>query len=147
MSEHWGSRDDASWWPGAIAADQQLQHHLHQQQLAAAAHQMQQDARSTAAAAATHDLFTYKMANSFQNVATTVSNASSTSPIGAAGIRGYDYRLGGGMTGGNPPMSAPAQAAQWWYGSQMDGAMQNCLQNSMQNMQSSQATVIAHYII
>lgn len=138
MSEHhrgaWGTRDEAMWWPGAIAADQQtLQHHqhlLHQQQLA-----VQQQAQIDAAnssASATQQLFSYKMASSFQNPTTTVSNATSTSPVGAAGIRGYDY----GMTGGNPTMSAPAPAAQWWYPPGNMDNMHNTLLNA-QNLQNN----------
>lgn len=149
MSEHhrgsWGGRDDAVWWPGAIAADQQsLQHHqhlLHQQQMAAqqVMQQQQEVARSTAAAAATHQLFSYKMASSFQNPATTISSVSSTSPVGAASVRGYDYRLGGGVSGGNPTMTTPAQAAQWWYSSAMDNNMQNSMQNNLQNSMQQQS--------
>ncbi|KAI4462663.1 high mobility group protein dsp1 [Holotrichia oblita] len=140
MSEHnrgaWGVREDGMWWPGAITADQQqsLQQHqqiLHQQQQLAA----QQLQSSTSSAPTQQQIFSYKMASSFQNPST---NVSSTSPIGAAGIRGYDYRLGGGM-GGNPAMSGPTPASQWWYPSAMDSSMQNSLQNNipqnnMQNM-------------
>ncbi|XP_017786183.1 PREDICTED: high mobility group protein DSP1 [Nicrophorus vespilloides] len=161
MSEHhrgnWGGREDGMWWSGAVAADQQtLQHHqhmLHQQQLAAgqpppqqqqppsqapqqqqSQQQQQQQQISTAAPTQQEQIFSYKMASSFQNPATTISNVSSTSPVGAAGIRGYDYRLGGGMAGGNPAMSAPAPAAQWWYPSAMDNSMQS---NNMQQPQNN----------
>lgn len=154
MSDHqgaWGPRQDqGAWWSGgAVAADQQqaLQQHQHMMHT----HQMgnhqqvpqqqqqqqpppQHDPRSTAGP--TMHEYSYKMANSFQNSATTVSNVSSTSPIGAAGIRGYDYRLGGGnMTGGHPAMSGPPAGAQWWYPNPMDN-MQNHQQNNMQTMPS-----------
>lgn len=137
MSEHnrgaWGVREDGNmWWPGSItAADQQsLQQHqqiLHQQQQLAA-----QQLQSTSAPTQ-QQIFSYKMASSFQNAPTTISNVTSTSPIGAAGIRGYDYRLGGGM-GANPSMTGATPASQWWYPSAMDSSMQNNLQNS-NNMQ------------
>lgn len=143
----WGGREDGMWWPGSLATDQQALHQQHllhqQQQLAAAQQQAMQDARSTASSTQ-QPHFSYKMASSFQNPATTVSNVSSTSPIGAAGIRGYDYRLGGG----NPAMSNPVTAAQWWYPSAMDNSMQNSIasmqnsiactmQNSLQSMHQS----------
>lgn len=78
--------------------------------------------------------FSYKMASSFQNPATTVSNVSSTSPVGAAGVRGYDYRLGGNMTGGNPAMGGPAPQGQWWNPQTMDYLQSGMQQSNMQNM-------------
>lgn len=101
--------------------------------------QQQEIARSTAAAAATHQLFSYKMASSFQNPTTTavVSNVSSSSP-GGVSMCGYDYRLGGGMAGGSPNMT---NAQQWWYVSpNMDNNMQNNM-NSMQNLQQNVQSV------
>ena len=97
MSEHhrgaWGTREDAAvWWPGA--ADYQ-QHLLHQQQ----------QQHGTASTAATQPLFSYKMASSFQNPATSVSTSPSC-------MRGYDYG-GGGSTGTMPPR--PGGDSQWWY--------------------------------
>ncbi|KAG5876266.1 hypothetical protein JTB14_013003 [Gonioctena quinquepunctata] len=130
MSEHraWGGRDDGLWWPGAIATDQQtMQQHLMQQ------HIQQQIDAANSTASNTQQMFTYKMASSFQNLPTDVTNSNSTSPVGAAGIRGYDYS----MTGGNPTMSAPAPAAQWWYPPSTMDNMQN-LQNNMHNVQSPQ---------
>ena len=142
------------WWPGAITTSdyqQSLQsHHQHllnqqlaaqqQQQQAAAQQQAQHDtvARSTAAAAATQQLFTYKMASSFQNPATTMTSASvsSSSPV-ASCMRGYDYRLGDGMVGGGSggmvgaggrpgdASLASSAAPQWWYPSGMGSPIQN----------------------
>ncbi|XP_028132207.2 high mobility group protein DSP1 isoform X3 [Diabrotica virgifera virgifera] len=131
MSDHrsWGGREEGMWWPGAVAADQQnLQQHqqfFQQQQQQQQTQQQQVDDESNTQAQA----FNYKMGNNFQNPATTVSNVTSTSPIGAAGIRGYDYS----MTGGNPTLSAPAQGAQWWYPS---STMEN-MHNTLQNLQNS----------
>ena len=142
------------WWPGAITTSdyqQSLQsHHQHllnqqlavqqQQQQAVAQQQAQHDtvARSTAAAAATQQLFTYKMASSFQNPATTMTSASvsSSSPV-ASCMRGYDYRLGDGMVGGGSggmvgaggrpgdASLASSAAPQWWYPSGMGSPIQN----------------------
>ncbi|GFG32165.1 hypothetical protein Cfor_09695 [Coptotermes formosanus] len=158
MSEHhrgaWGAREDAVWWPGAITTSdyqQSLQsHHQHllnqqlavqqqQQQQAVAQQQAQHDtvARSTAAAA-TQQLFSYKMASSFQNPATTMTSASvsSSSPV-ASCMRGYDYRLGDGMVGGGSggmvgaggrpgdASLAGSAAPQWWYPSGMGSPIQN----------------------
>ena len=140
----WGSRDDGMWWPSSIAAEhqslqqQQQQQHIlhHQQQLAA------QQLQCTSAASQ-QQTFSYKMASSFQNPATTVSTVSSTSPAGsAATIRSYDYRLGGGM-GVNTGMSGPAPASQWWYSGALDNSSQNIqssLQGAMQNMSSVSAS-------
>lgn len=141
------------WWPGAITSSdyqQSLQsHHQHllnqqlavqqQQQQAVAHHQAQHDAvaRSTAAATTQH-LFSYKMASSFQNPATTMTSASvsSTSPV-ASCMRGYDYRLGDGMVGGGSggmvgavgrpgdASLAGSAAPQWWYPSGMGNPIQN----------------------
>ncbi|XP_069680299.1 high mobility group protein B2 [Periplaneta americana] len=151
MSEHhrgaWGAREDAVWWPGAIATSdyqQSLQSHHqhllnqhHQQQLAAQQHQQQQQqaqqqasqhdavARSTAAAAATQQLFSYKMASSFQNPATTMTSAtvSSSSPV-ASCMRGYDYSSGG-MVGAGGRSGDAGSAPQWWYPSGMANSIQN----------------------
>ncbi|XP_034936272.1 high mobility group protein DSP1 isoform X2 [Chelonus insularis] len=156
-----GNREDGAagnaWWPG-INADQQqqqqmqqaqqqaqqqqtLHQHLMNQQAAAAQQQLNQHhqdiVRSTAAA--TQQLFSYKMASSFQNPATTgaqSSPVSTTSPVGTCMRGGYDYRMGqqtgatsGAGSGGgaasqqpNPPPSG----VQWWYpGSVMDAQQQN----------------------
>uniref|UniRef100_A0A6P7F8T1 High mobility group protein DSP1 isoform X3 n=1 Tax=Diabrotica virgifera virgifera TaxID=50390 RepID=A0A6P7F8T1_DIAVI len=142
MSDHrsWGGREEGMWWPGAVAADQQnLQQHqqfFQQQQQQQQTQQQQIDDESNTQAQA----FNYKMGNNFQNPATTVSNVTSTSPIGAAGIRGYDYS----MTGGNPTLSAPAQGAQWWYPSSTMENMHNTLQslqNSIHGMQQQMPPV------
>uniref|UniRef100_A0A1L8DD76 Putative dorsal switch protein 1 n=1 Tax=Nyssomyia neivai TaxID=330878 RepID=A0A1L8DD76_9DIPT len=161
MSEHhrgaWGTREEAVWWPGAIAStDQQTlqQHHQHlinqhhQQQLAqqqAAQIQQQQQhqaavqqqqtqqvhsesrgPQSTASVVPTQQLFSYKMASSFQNPATTISGTtvvSSNSPVGA-----YDYRLMGGMVArpGDPQSMSGTPGTQWWYpgGQNIDNALQ-----------------------
>lgn len=135
MSDHraWGAnREEGMWWPGNVVADQQTMQQ-HQQFFQQQQQQMENDAN----AAQQQQTFNYKMANSFQNPATTQSNVTSTSPIGAAGIRGYDYN----MTGGNPTLSAPAQGAQWWYPPSTMENMHNTLQslqNSMHGMQQHQ---------
>lgn len=130
------------------------QHHQQQQQLAAAQQQQQQQAqqaqqqqqaavaaavaaqqqqqhdvvRSTAASTHPHQLFSYKMASSFQSPATTGS-PSSVAPTSPVTARGYDYRLAGGMVnvGGAPAGTPPP--SQWWYANAMDNAMQN-MQNA-----------------
>lgn len=135
MSENrgvWGAREDNVWWPGAGVPNEESHHQqlFNQQQLGlVAAHQQhnltqaQHDAiRSTAAAA--QQLFSYKMASSFQNPANAVSSA------GISSMRGYDYRGAGGMV-------SPQQAAQWWYPSGMEANMQN-----MQNIPSPQSMLV-----
>jgi high mobility group protein B1 len=116
----WGSREDAVWWPTSITTtDQQNIHHQHllnqhQQQLVAQQqaqqiqqhqvvvqnqHQQQQtggqqghdSARSTPSTVATQQLFSYKMASSFPNPATTMAGVVSTSN---SSVGAYDYRLG-----------------------------------------------------
>ena len=165
-----GSREDGSsgpaWWPTGLNAEQQQQ----QQQQAAAAQQQQQAqqqaqqqqaqqnlhqhllnqqqqqlsqhhqdiVRSTAAA--TQQLFSYKMASSFQNPATTgaqSSPVSTSSPVGSCmrgpTTGGYDYRLGVGTpgTGGGPTGAPPG--VQWWYpGGVMDAGQNNLHQQQMQ---------------
>lgn len=153
MSEHrggaWGSREDGFWWPssGPLSTEQthqQLFNHHHQQQLVAAhqqhassiaAQQVQHDAaiRSTAAATAAQQLFSYKMASSFPNPATTVSSASVSSPLS------YDYH----RMSANPNMvAASQQAAQWWYPSAMESNIQN-----MQNIPSPQSLMVRNFLI
>ncbi|KAL3265608.1 hypothetical protein HHI36_009812 [Cryptolaemus montrouzieri] len=127
MSEHhpggWGSRPDPGmWWN----PDQQSLHHQHMMQAQQMAQHQEQIAASTAASQS-QQLFSYKMASSFD------SNVSSTSPVGAQGIREYDYRLGGG----NPTMSMPSPAAQWWY---PQTTMDN-MHSSMLSQQSPQQTM------
>lgn len=141
------------WWPGAITTSdyqQSLQsHHQHllnqqlvvqqqQQQQAVAQQQAQHDTVARSTAAATQQLFTYKMASSFQNPATTMTSASvsSSSPV-ASCMRGYDYRLGDGMVGGGSggmvgaggrpgdASLASSAAPQWWYPSGMGSPIQN----------------------
>lgn len=133
MSEHraWGGREEGMWWPGAIATDQQTLPHqqFFQQQIDEESNQQQ--------------TFNYKMSNNFQNPPTTVSNATSASPIGAAGIRGYDYS----MAGGNPTLNTPTQGAQWWYPpSSMDNmhSTLQSLQNSIHGMQQQQQMPPVH---
>lgn len=122
MSEHqqggWGAQE-TMWWQGGIAAD-------HQQQL-------YQQAASTSENTNTHQHFSYKMANTFQNPQTTESNV-------ATGPRGYDYRPADGMTGGNPPMNVPAPAAQWWYPPSTMDNMHSLpgMQNNMQQQHNVQ---------
>ncbi|KZC12218.1 High mobility group protein DSP1 [Dufourea novaeangliae] len=119
-----GSREDGSggtaWWPSglnAVSAEQQQQqqqqqqqnlhqHLMNQQQQLSQQQQAQQQqhhqdiVRSTAAA--TQQLFSYKMASSFQNPATTgtQSNVSTSTPVGSCMRGGYDYRLATGTGGG-----------------------------------------------
>lgn len=135
MSEHhrgaWGSREEAVWWPaGGIAQDQQT---MHQQQLINQHHQQQQHqlvqqhqvqiqqhqvvqqppqaqqhneiARSNNSNAPGQQIFSYKMASSFQNPASAGVTVATTN-TGA-----YDYRLN--MTPG-AANAAPA-GTQWWY--------------------------------
>lgn len=104
MSEqNWGvNRPDAGmWWAPQVAEQQNFQHNMHMGQ------QLQQEVVMSTASQSQH-LFSYKMASSFENQSSNVSNSS---PVGAAGIREYDYRAGGG----NPTMNMPASGAQWWY--------------------------------
>lgn len=140
------------WWPGAITTSdyqQSLQSHQHllnqqlavqhqQQQQAVAQQQAQHDNVARSTAAATQQLFSYKMASSFQNPATTMTSASvsSSSPV-ASCMRGYDYRLGDGMVGGGSggmvgaggrpgdASLASSAAPQWWYHSGMGSPIQN----------------------
>lgn len=168
MSEHhrgaWDTRGDAVWWPGTMSsADQQLHHHQqlltqhHQQQLAAqqlAAHQQSQQSQlqqhndssgrnvniSTTSTAASQQLFSYKMASSFPNPATTMSGvtvSSTGNPVGA-----YDYRLGMISRPGDPPSMASASpaATQWWYAGQanIDNAIHQ-QQQQQQNQHQSQS--------
>ncbi|KAF7417896.1 hypothetical protein HZH68_000549 [Vespula germanica] len=118
---------------------QQQQHHQQQQ------HQQQQDiVRSTAAG--TQQLFSYKMASSFQNPATTgtqSSPVSTSTPVGSCMRGGYDFRLGNapGSGGGGVPgtPSAPPPGVQWWYpGGVMDAAAQNNLHQQLQSQQQQQ---------
>ncbi|XP_014601686.1 PREDICTED: high mobility group protein DSP1-like [Polistes canadensis] len=123
---------------------QQQQHHQQQQ------HQQQQDiVRSTAAA--TQQLFSYKMASSFQNPATTgtqSSPVSTSTPVGSCMRGGYDFRLGNapGSGGGGVPgtPSAPPPGVQWWYttGGVMDAAAQNNLHQQLQSQQQQHLSSI-----
>lgn len=145
------------WWPGAITTtdyQQSLQsHHQHllnqhhqqlaaqqqqQQQQQAAQQQAQHDAVARSTAAATQQLFSYKMASSFQNPATTMTSATvSSSPVASCMRGGYDYRLGDGMVGGGngglvgaggrpgDASLAGSAAPQWWYPSGMGNPIQN----------------------
>lgn len=181
MSEHhrgaWGTREDAVWWPGAIATqDQQTLHHQHlinqhhQQQLAvqqqaqiqqhqvgqqqpqpqqgggggvvgSGQQQQQQQAHNEVARSQTstsggptQQLFSYKMASSFQNPATTMAGVTvATTNSGA-----YDYRLN--MT----PAAAPG--AQWWYpsGQNMEQGMQHQANQHQQSNQHGQSVHGVH---
>lgn len=119
----------------------QQQQQLTQQQQAQQQHH-QDIVRSTAAA--TQQLFSYKMASSFQNPATTgtQSNPVSTStPVGSCMRGGYDYRLGTGPgTGGGVPgtPSAPPPGVQWWYPGGVMDAGQNNLHQQLQGQQQQQ---------
>ncbi|XP_031628780.1 high mobility group protein DSP1 [Contarinia nasturtii] len=134
MSEHhrgaWGTREEAVWWPGA-----QDQQNMHQQQLINQHHQQQQQhqqlvqqqvqiqqhhvvqqtpqgqqhndiARSINSNAPGQQIFSYKMASSFQNPAGGVTVA--TTNAGA-----YDYRLNMAPAAANTGAAAPG--TQWWY--------------------------------
>ncbi|XP_076623973.1 high mobility group protein DSP1 [Colletes latitarsis] len=159
-----GSREDASggtaWWPSGlntVSAEQQQQqqqnlhqHLMNQQQQQLSQQQAQQQqhhqdiVRSTAAAAATQQLFSYKMASSFQNPATTGTQSnpvSTSSPVGSCMRGGYDYRLGTGPgTGGGVPgtPSAPPPGVQWWYPGGVMDAGQNNLHQQLQGQQQQQ---------
>ncbi|XP_014211147.1 high mobility group protein DSP1 [Copidosoma floridanum] len=123
----------------AVAAAQQqqaqqqqsLHQHLLNQQAAAQQQlsQHQQDiVRSTAAA--TQQLFSYKMASSFQNPATTGTQSSPVSSSSPVAMKGYDYRTG-------VPVSASSGPAgvQWWYPSQMMDQQNNLHQQQLQQGQ------------
>lgn len=167
MSEHhrgaWGTREDAVWWPGAIATqDQQTLHHQHlinqhhqqqlQQQAQIQQHQVVQQqqqpqpqqqsqqqqqqqqqptshndvsrSNSTTSCVPTQQLFSYKMASSFQNPSTTMSGVT----VSTANSGAYDYRLN---------MSPAAPTTQWWYpsGQNME---QNMHSQPNQHQQSNQ---------
>lgn len=134
MSEHhrgaWGSREETVWWPGAITSqDQQTLHHQHlinqhhqqqqqQQQLVQQqAQQIQQHQvvqqqgqhndvqRSNSSTVPGQQLFSYKMASSFQNP------AGGNVTVATTNAGAYDYRL-------NMAPAVTANAApgtQWWY--------------------------------
>lgn len=164
-----GTREDASggtaWWSSGLNTvsaeqqQQQQQQNLHQhlmnqqqqlsqqQQQQAQQQQHHQDiVRSTAAA--TQQLFSYKMASSFQNPATTgtQSNPVSTStPVGSCMRGGYDYRLGTGPgSGGGVPgtPSAPPPGVQWWYPGGVMDAGQNNLHQQLQGQQQQHLSPI-----
>lgn len=152
MSEHhrgaWGTREEAVWWPGAIATqDQQSIHHQHQQLLQQQQHHQQQQqqqlvqqqiqhqvvqqqpqqqqqhsSNNSSTSGPTQQLFSYKMASSFQNPASTGVTVATTN----AGA--YDYRL-------NMTPAAAAPGTQWWY-----TAGQNIEQLHQQNQQHQQTT-------
>jgi high mobility group protein B1 len=158
MSEHqrgaWGSREDAVWWPTSITTtDQQnIQHHQHllnqhQQQLVAQQHQVvvqnqhqqqqQHDtSRSTPSTVATQQLFSYKMASSFPNPATTMAGVVSTSN---SSVGAYDYRLGMSTMVARPgdptTMTSATPGTQWWYTTQqnVDNTIQQNQHQSQQN--------------
>lgn len=145
----WGAREDAVWWPGAIAAADQ--NNLHHQQILNQHHQqnhMQQPqqqihqvvvqqqsqalndlnrSNSTTSTVATQQLFSYKMASSFPSsggVTVSTSNAPAA----------YDYRLGMGTMvsrPGDPQGMTAAPGTQWWYAP----AGQNTLENLQQQQQ------------
>lgn len=169
MSEHhrgaWGSREEAVWWPaGGIAQDQQTMHHQqqlinqHQQQQQqhqqlVQQHQIQHQvvqqtpqgqhneiARSNNSNVPGQQIFSYKMASSFQNPSGGVTVA--TTNAGA-----YDYRLN--MTPGAANAAAPG--TQWWYTTgqnveqvhqQTNQAHQQTNQHQQQTNQHSQAVCV-----
>lgn len=130
----WGSREEAVWWPGGgIAQDQQT---MHQQQLINQHHQQQQHqqlvqqhqvqiqqhqvvqqtpqgqqhneiARSNNSQVPGQQIFSYKMASSFQNP----SGGAGGVTVATTNAGAYDYRLNMAPAGGN----AAAPGTQWWY--------------------------------
>lgn len=172
MSEHhrvggWGtanpgSRDDASgggaWWPAglnAVQTDQQQQQNLHQhlmnqqqQQQLGQQQQHHQDIVRSTATATTQQLFSYKMASSFQNPATTgtqSSPVSTSTPVGSCMRGGYDYRLGSGPGqgaggGGVPgtPSAPPPNVPNWGTWTYAGGVMDAGQNNLHQQLQSQQ---------
>lgn len=154
----WGSREEAVWWPGAITTqDQQTLHHQHlinqhhqqqqQQQLVQQQqaqqiqqHQVVQQAqgqqhndiqRSNNSTVPGQQLFSYKMASSFQNPAGQGVTVATTN----AGA--YDYRLN--MTPAAAANAAPG--TQWWYsaGQNIDQIHQN-----QQHQQTNQHQQTVH---
>ncbi|XP_055684692.1 high mobility group protein DSP1 [Lutzomyia longipalpis] len=113
----------------AAQIQQQQQHQAavqQQQQSQQQAHNESRGPQSTASVVPTQQLFSYKMASSFQNPATTISGTTvvtSNSPVGA-----YDYRLMGGMVArpGDPQSMSGNPGTQWWYpgGQNIDNALQ-----------------------
>jgi high mobility group protein B1 len=148
----WGAREDAVWWPGAIAADQNNLHHQQiinqhhqqnhmqqqpQQQIHQVVVQQQSQAlndlnrsNSTTSTVATQQLFSYKMASSFPTSGVTVS----TSNAPAA----YDYRLGMGTMvsrPGDPQGMTAAPGTQWWYATAGQNTLENLQQQQHQHQQ------------
>lgn len=100
---------------------QQIQHQVVQQQQAQAQQQPHNDVgRSNSSSVPTQQLFSYKMASSFQNPASTGVTVATTN----AGA--YDYRL-------NMAPAASAPGTQWWYTTN-----QNIEQLHQQNQQQQQ---------
>lgn len=161
MSEHhrgaWGSREEAVWWPGGIAQDQQNMHHQHlinqqhqqqQQQQLVQQHQVQQIQqhqvvqqqahndvqRSNSSAAPGQQLFTYKMASSFQNPA---GGAVAVATTNAA----YDYRLPAATNAAAPGTQ------QWWYTTQQNVEQVHQNQAHQQTNQQHQQTTNQHQAV
>lgn len=160
----WGGREDV-WWTtatgGIVTQDQHTlqQHHLinqhqhHQQQLAAhqqaqlqqqqhqvvqQSHQVQNDvarSNSTTSGVPTQQLFSYKMASSFQNPSTTMAGGT----VPSSNVGAYDYRL-------NMPTAAVAAppGTQWWYpqGQNIEQMQQQHQQNQQQSHQQQNIHVV-----
>jgi high mobility group protein B1 len=91
--------------------------------------------QTTANTSSGQQLFSYKMANSFQNPVTTMSGvtvSTSNSPVA------YDYRLGMSTMVARPgdpaTMATTAANTQWWYASGQN-AVENTLQQQQQQAQ------------
>lgn len=178
MSEHhrgaWGGagREDAAavWWPGAITSTadaQQMHQHLlnqqHQQQLQQHQQQLQQQQlqqNTSQGQQQTQQIFTYKMASSFQNPASTAgvvvnntsnqSNASNNQGGGGGGgttvvtsNSPYDYRLGMAnmlataaaarqQSEQQQQQQLQQQTTQWWYANQQQQNLESAIQQQQQ---------------
>jgi high mobility group protein B1 len=143
----WGAREDAVWWPGAIAPDQNNLHHQQiinqhhqqnhmQQQPQQQIHQVvvqqqpQHQVNSSGTTVATQQLFSYKMASSFPSAGVAVSTPN------APGA--YDYRLGmSSMVSrpGDPQAMTAAPGTQWWYATAGQNTLENLQQQQNQHQQ------------
>ncbi|XP_017062302.1 high mobility group protein DSP1 isoform X2 [Drosophila ficusphila] len=122
-----------------LAAQQQQQvqqQQLQQHQVVVQQNQQQAHQNSSNTTAGTQQLFTYKMASSFPNPATTMAQVVATS--NAAGTTGYDYRLNMAQAAA----AAAVPASQWWYSAanqgQVDANTAAQLQHQQQHQQQQQ---------
>lgn len=137
----WGNaREDAVWWPGAIATTDQSnlhhqqiinQHHPqnHMQQQQQQIHQVvvQQQPQVATSAPGTQQLFSYKMASGFP--ATSVAAVSTSNPS-------YDYRLAMGQG-----MATTPGTTQWWYATAGQNTLESLQQQQLNQQQSQQQQI------